>query len=482
MISSTQLSFPEHGKLLEPKLLFHPYRLDDTDIHPLNGLLKYGPFGRKIIPGLPDPIRIATISPFGESHLMGRLVSELENAYQPQERRQYLVDFPGFSRVFGLKAVLAERRAHIELSSSMDEEIRTSAQAHLIVSERIARAFSNLLAFRNDFDVVFIYLPMRWEPAFFGSKEDNFDLHDFIKAMTAVQGVPSQVVREDSALSYRCRCSVMWRLGIALYCKAGGIPWKLADFEAGTAYIGLSYALRKSDGSASPTFITCCSQVFDSDGAGLDFLAYETSDLTQVERENPFLSRSDMRGVMARGLALYSKRHAGQIPRRVVVHKSTEFKASEVDGCFDALKATEGIDLLQIQQSHSWKGVLIDPPRDAKSSKGSPANYPIHRGSYLQLSGTETLLWTQGDTPMGGKSYFQGGKGIPSPLLLRRFAGHGSWDVSCNAILGLSKMNWNNDGLYDALPVTLGYAQVLATTVKRIKDFGSKIHQFKFFM
>ena len=36
-------------------------------------------------------------------------------------------------------------------------------------------------------------------------------------------------------MQYRCRCSVMWRLGLALYVKAGGIPWKLAAQHFGEA-------------------------------------------------------------------------------------------------------------------------------------------------------------------------------------------------------------------------------------------------------
>ena len=60
--------------------------------------------------------------------------------------------------------------------------------------------------------------------------------------------------------------SVMWRLGIALYCKAGGVPWKLAEHDPETAFVGLSYAMRFG-ATQDVTFVTCCSQVFDSDGA-----------------------------------------------------------------------------------------------------------------------------------------------------------------------------------------------------------------------
>jgi len=346
----------------------------------------------------------------------------------------------------------------------------------------LTQALSSLLTNRSDFDVLLIYLPTRWNKGFIGGEGEDFDLHDYLKAITATSGIPTQIILQESALTYFCRCSVMWRLSIALYCKAGGVPWKLADTNPDTAYVGLSYAMRSVNAN-KPRFVTCCSQVFDADGSGLEFIAYETDEV-HIERENPFLSRSEMRRVMSRSLALYQNRHAGHSPKRVVVHKTTEFKRDEVDGCFDAWSGSEGLDLIQIQQHVFWRGILIDPPSNRIGRKGSPAGYPIQRGTYLQLSGRDVLLWTQGNAPsaVGGKNFYKEGKSIPSPLLLTRYGGHGNWDEACSDVIGLTKMNWNNDSLYDRLPVTLSYAQVLARTLKRMPNIAAKPYEFRFFM
>ncbi len=40
--------------------------------------------------------------------------------------------------------------------------------------------------------------------------------------------------------------------------------------------------------------MTCCSQVFDADGGGLEFIAYDVDDI-HLERDNPFLSRVEAR-------------------------------------------------------------------------------------------------------------------------------------------------------------------------------------------
>lgn len=471
---------PAYSAVAEPSLAFHAERLSDRDAHPLIGLVNHGPYSRSLPHLVLEPIRIGIIAPHGMLRPAEALISELETRYAPRERRQYLVDFLGFSRIFGVRAVLAQSSARLELPAQLDDDLARSPRPHQLLAERLTQALSALQAHRTEFDVVLVLLADRWAAGFWGPETEDFDLHDYLKAITAARGIPMQVVREGSGLQYFCRCSVMWRLSIAFYCKAGGIPWKLADAPQDTAFIGLSYAMRPQD-DTGPRFVTCCSQVFDADGVGLEFIAYETGDI-HIERDNPYLSRGEMRRVMARSLWLYQRRHAGRPPRRVVVHKSTEFKREEVDGCFDAWLAAEGLDLVQVQQDTLWHGVLLN--KRPGEPKGEPESYPCVRGTYLPLGAREVLLWTQGNAPtaVGGKNYYKEGKGVPTPLLLQRFAGHGGWDDTCSAVMGLSKMNWNNDGLYDRLPVTMGYAQVLARIVKRMPHLGTAPYQVRFFM
>ncbi|MCL4543146.1 MAG: hypothetical protein M1118_00890 [Chloroflexi bacterium] len=472
---------PGHEWLSEPELAFHPERVEDRSIHPLRGLVEFGPYSRSLVNTVLDPIRVGMIVPHGEARRMNALLDELEQRHHPRERMDYLPEFLGFSRIMGLRAV-GVPQARVELPPTLDDEIGGSLHPHVLLAERITRALSTLQALRSDFDVLLIYLPDRWQDCFYGPAEEDFDLHDYLKAVTASRGIPTQIVREDKALAYPCRCSVMWRLAIALYCKAGGVPWKLAHADPDMAYVGLSYAVRPINTDRG-RYVTCCSQVFDADGAGLEFIAYETDEV-HIERDNPFLSRSEMRRVMVRSLSLYQRRHAGRAPKRVIIHKSTEFKPDEIDGCFDAWRSAEGLDLVHVQQDVIWRGVGIDQPVDRSGPRGNPAPYPILRGSYLPLGNRDVLLWTQGNVPAAaaGKNFYKEGKAIPAPLLLSRYAGHGGWNDSCRWMLGLTKMNWNNDGLYDRLPVTMEYAQVLARTIKRMPQVGPRPYEFRFFM
>ena len=465
-----------HLWLPEPKLAFHPDRTSDRDVHPLRGLLRFGPHSSGLVP---DPIRVATIAPAGESRRLYGFMKELNSVCPATERTDYLPAWPGFQRVFGLHMRGAGRGCHIELDEELEAEFRTSSTPHIVLADRLMRAIQRFDAHRADFDVLFVYIPHRWAPGYVGAPDEDFDLHDHLKAATAVRRLPVQLVREDKAFAYPHRASVMWRIGLALYAKAGGVPWKLAETDPETAYLGISYAVRSPEGDR-PRFVTCCSQVFDAEGSVLEFVAYDAHEV-EVQRDNPFLSRTEMFRVMTRSLDLYRRRHAGRSPRRVMVHKTTEFKPDEIAGSMEALHLCEAVDLVQIVEDVGWRGVRMDD--DGDGEKGRPTAFPVARGTLIGLGPREALLWTHGDVrSIGERSYFQGARSTPRPVRLVRHAGHGPWDETARATLGLSKMDWNNDALYDALPVTIGYAKVLSRVVKRMQGLGSAPYQFRFFM
>ena len=454
----------------EPFLTFSPEDDSCIDIHPLKGLVKYGPYNQKIISKAFNKIRVATIGPIGTKKIILDLINRLKAWHFPKERKQYLIDYPGFQQVFKKDIVISED-INIEISVDQEKELLNSDKPHIKLSEILCSFISKLDRYK--FDILFIYLPEKWKIAFENKLDNDFDLHDFIKSVCVGYFIPTQIIREN-ALNYNCQCSVMWHLGIAIYSKITGVPWKLAQMPRDTAYIGMSYALRNQIGK--PNFITCCSQIFDSEGSGLEFVAYETNNFRFSRIDNPYLTREEIRKVMGRCLSVYQERNMGILPKKIVIHKSTEFKEEEISGCYDALKGCDNVELLQIQQNVSWKGIKID-------AKNKIANYPCDRGIILQLDNS-LLLWTQGNVllPESGKNFYKEGRGIPEPLLLNRFAGHGSWYESANSILGLSKMNWNSDSLYDKLPVTLEFAQKLARTIKRMPNLEARLYQYRFFM
>lgn len=469
---------PSYNWLTEPELIFDPVKQDKTSIHPLKGLVTWGAYSENLMSQVFRPLRIAFVVANGQTQLANQVLRELKSPSSPVERKTYLVPYPGFSEVFRVEIGAAEKGCHEQLPTALDDAVRSSESPHSVLADALTGAMTKLAARRGEFDIVMVVLPERWERAF--RTKDGFDLHDYLKAVSATRGIPLQLALENRLFRYRCRCSVMWRLSIALYCKAGGVPWKIAGTDTDCAFVGLSYALRGD--STDKRFVTCCSQVFDADGTGLEFVAFDVDDIDFVERDNPFLTRAEMRRVMSRTLALYQRRRTGTMPKRLVVHKTTHFTKAETDGCFDACMSVDDVELVQVQQSSPWRAAQINAPSGG-GKKGQPARYPCKRGCFLQIDGRAVLLWTQGNVPMsGGRDFFKEGKGIPSPVLLQRWAGHGNFDRVCSEILGLTKMNWNNDGLYDRLPVTMSYASILARTICRMPTLDSRPYQFRFFM
>ncbi|WP_266367802.1 argonaute/piwi family protein [Tellurirhabdus rosea] len=466
------LEFPGSFITPEPYLLFDFKNQNAISKHPLLGLLNFGPYSEHIgsIPLMPT-IRIGAIYPEGYYKIIKNLVYELSKTHSPFERKDYLPSFPGFKEIFKKELYLLEEEKCIQLPLHYNKDNKLP---HIALAELLSKAVRQISKLSFEFDVLFIYLPESWSDAFEYQLE-RFSLHDYIKALTASFYIPAQLIREGSAISYKCRCSVAWRLSIALYVKSGGVPWRLAIQDEDTAIIGLSYSLRTNPLNQNQEFLTCCSQVFDSDGTGLEFIAYEADDYSK-HGENPYLSRFEMRRVMQKSLNLYLQKHSGRPLRKIIIHKTTPFKKDEIEGCFDAFPHRTQIELLNVKQSTPWRAINFEYYKKV-------SGYPVNRGTVVTLSHNEVLLWTQGLTQLESKrNFYKEGKGIPSPIAIEQYAGSDSLNEHCRIIMGLTKMNWNHDAYYDRLPVTLAYASTLANTLRSLPSASSNLYQFKYFM
>lgn len=463
------LNLASYKILPEPRIIFNGLR---NEIHPLKGLRDYGPYSLSL--NYPSEVKPAFITPKGELRKIENLFSELNNSHNVVYGKDFFIPYTGFESIFRIPMISPTSDLKIELPSSCDNHAKLPDGISL--ATEIINSVLNLWRYKTQYNIIVIYLPNAWSKSFIYS---GFNLRDYLKAKLAISRIPIQIIN-DEALNYACRSSVMWGISIALYAKAGGIPWKLEDMDKDEAYIGISYAIKKNENDAI-NYVTCCSQVFDPDGTGFEFLAYDAKEYTTDNRGNPFLSYEEMHAVLSKSLHIYQENHDGHIPKKVYVHKNSLFKEEEIKGAFSVFGSKTEVELIQIIRRANWWGLKVNHDK--------VPGFPLERGTYFPLTENECLLWTQGNVSNVNVqnprySFFKEGllKPIPEPILIRRFSGDGGWHNTCSSIYNLTKMDWNNCTLYKTLPVTLWYSQVFADAVKHAPDISNDVYDYRFFM
>ena len=465
----SQCALSGYSQIPEPELLFADQK---TDKHPLRGLIDHGPYSLNL--SYLNEIRIAFMATKKHGPKLSSIYKELKNTATVADAPNYFPVYPGFDSVFRVPISIADReRCVVELPDVLDSYAESGDYVSL--ADTLLSAVTELKTHRSSFDVLYLFLPNEWAQCFTAK---GFDLHDYLKAYCAPMGIPLQIVN-DRALARRCRANVMWGLSLALYSKASGIPWKLNSMQSDVAYIGISYAIKKVEEDTE--YCTCCSQIFEPDGMGFEFIAYDTKAKFIDRQKNPFLSSEVMQAVLTRSLRIYQKNNFGRSPKKIVIHKNTQFTQDEISGALHSFNDGTEIELVQIIAYSPFIGVNYKGKRADK--------FPVQRGTYLPISDNEVLLWTQGNVPginiqnpkFGVYKDF-GLKKTPTPILVRRFSGKGGWHETCQGILELTKMDWNNNTLHKKIPVTLGYSSLFAQIVKQNPNIIDKEYNFRYFM
>jgi len=139
---------------------------------------------------------------------------------------------------------------------------------------------------------------------------------------------------------------------------------------------------------------------------------------------------------------------------------------------------------LTVYQSTTFRAIKSEPS-DNNGNTVEISGWPVMRGTVQPLDGLSFLLWTQGDVPgVGGKNrhFYQEARGIPAPLIIRRFRGRMPLNEVASDILKLTKMNWNNLQYYNRLPVTISFAQKISNIVKQLDSYSEVPYDFRYFI
>lgn len=297
--------------------------------------------------------------------------------------------------------------------------------------------------------------------------EHNF--RRMIKAKTMHLGVPLQLVIENTIDDSRTSrgqqddATKAWNFSTALYYKGNRtVPWRLVEntYKPRSCYVGIGF-YKSRDGE---TISTSLAQVFDEFGHGV-ILRGSPVALDKTDRR-PYMSKEQAFELLTNALSEYDKALM-QMPARVVIHKSSQFRPSEIEGFNEALEAKS-------IRSRDYVSIT-----EADIRLFGETNYPPKRGTLLSLSESEGLLYTRGFVDFY-KTY--PGMYIPSPLRIIAHENDSSLEELCEEILGLTKMNWNNTQLDGRLPITIECARKVGEIMKYANENEKPQVSYSFYM
>lgn len=450
-----------------------------TDPHPIRGLIRNRPYDFRLSQtGLSSTISVGVVCPRVESNLLEPYLHKCEVRHQPHKTEQdYLLDYPGFNSAFGLPISIPGLGTDgWAICPEMDGNL-SERDGCLELARRLTQAVSALDATRKP-NVILIFVPTRWQKwRRFTTDDEQFDLHDFVKAYCVQRGIATQFLEQDT-LENQYQCRVWWWLSLALYAKAMRTPWVLDGLDADTAFVGLGFSIdRKAE--VGQHIVLGCSHLYNAHGEGLQYRLSKIENPVIV-RGNPFMSRDDARHVGETIRQLFFDAHS-ELPRRVVIHKLTPFRRDEREGLQEGLSGVKELDMLEINGENALRYVASV----AKAGGGfDEDNFPVRRGTVVQLDEHAALLWVHGVTDAVKPSwkYYQGKRRIPAPVVIRRHAGKSDLSLVAREILGLSKMDWNSADMYSKLPATVYSSKQIARIGNLLRGFGPMSYDYRLFI
>lgn len=466
-------------QIAEPRLSFLPKsgRGSALDTHPIRGLMQNRPFDALLTDaGIATSIRAALIVPTRDGRRVREYLVKLQESVTPtQMDEDYLPAFPGFSSAFkcGLEVTQPGGKGYVGLNEPTDE---TTASAREL-GARITAAVSSLKASANP-SVIFIFIPARWKALrAYDAEGEKFDLHDFVKASAIPQGVATQFLEEDTIMHPQ-QCRVRWWLSLATYAKAMRSPWALDSLDKDSAYVGVGYSQRHRPGEVG-NIILGCSHLYSPNGLGLQFRLSKIENPIMI-RKNPFMSFDDARHLGEGIRELFFEANL-RLPKRVVIHKQTQFLKEEREGLQAGLAGVDCVELLQIHIDDTLR--YLSSKTDQRGALQIDG-YPIHRGTTIVVDDATALLWVHGVSTAlrANRAYYQGKRRIPAPVVLTRHAGTSDLITLATEILALSKMNFNSFDLYGQLPATIETSRRVARIGALLDRYSDHSYDYRLFM
>lgn len=274
--------------------------------------------------------------------------------------------------------------------------------------------------------------------------EEDLLYRDFrraLKAKAILAKIPIQIGNDrlflDGQGDNQDAATRAWNFSVALYYKAGGIPWRLKANSLDTCFVGLTFHHVKTNQKSIVK--SCLAQAFSSDGEGFALrggdIAYDPDKSKMVH-----LSEEQSYELGIKIIDEYSYR-TGLNPVRIVIHKTSFFNDEEESGFRRAFSSTAKVELIN----------LI--PTSFRMLKLSA--YPVNRGTLCVVNKDAAYLFTTGFIKELGT---YPGPHIPRPVEIRS-NDELDYRTVAQDIMGLARMNWNTASITGGQPVTISFSR-----------------------
>ncbi len=449
--------------LPEPKLTFAGGALH---INPKIGIPLFGPRSLNT-PRHKREIHVGFVGNINVIEKVRRFIDECRTGLDAEDVENGSMAFPGISSDLGY-------RFQIVSSDETIEKITTADKDHISQKISIAEQFLGMLDLiemkvkilcekDHPLDYIFIVLEestyknlrvVATADPFSGKDTVQRDLRRAIKARLMKYKKPTQIIRESTVSRERDEREMQdlatraWNMFTAMYYKVGGLPWGLTDIEPATCFIGISFFRPYGE----PNYIRASiAQAFNEYGDGL-VLRGQKFKWDDELGKSPHLSE-DLAKQLIEDVLLRYQAEGRQLPRRVVIHKSSRFETEEREGFKKALSQIPQYDLVTVGTTGNFRLLRS-------------GSYPPLRGTVLS-TGNIHILYTTGYIPELGK-YPHGH--VPMPLRVADHYGDSSKTQLLKELLVLTKMNWNTADVDGAWPITSQFARAVGEILKEIPD------------
>jgi hypothetical protein len=289
------------------------------------------------------------------------------------------------------------------------------------------------------------------------------DFRRALKARVMALQTPVQIVTNGLLLDEVANqdpATRAWNSSVALFYKAGGIPWRVRSSGPETCYIGVSFHYLKT--THRQLMYSSVAQAFSSDGEGFA-LRGDAVPRDPGDDRNPHL-KPDQAVKLAQRVIRQYKERAGKDPARVVLHKTTKFDSSEREGFLAALNQIPVVEFVNLA------------PSDFRLvHRGA---YPPKRGTNCRIGDVRTYLFTTGFIDEWNT---YPGVHVPVPMEIGADPGTDVVRVATE-VLALGRMNWNTAFDTTGAPITIRFARQVGGIMAEVGEAATPHPSYRFYM